>query len=137
MRSPILPVAAKFLLPLILLFSIFLLLRGHDEPGGAFVGGLVGAAAFALHLMAHGASRTRRAFPVQPRSLIVAGLLLASLTAAAPLLAGWPLLATGWREVAVPGGQTVHVGTPLLFEIGVYLVVLGATLTIFVLLAED
>ncbi|HMN02746.1 MAG TPA: MnhB domain-containing protein, partial [Geobacter anodireducens] len=66
MQSLFLATAVRLLLPLLLLFSLFLLLRGHNEPGGGFVGGLVAAAAFALHALAHGVAAARRVLRVEP-----------------------------------------------------------------------
>ena len=76
-NSPIFRTAARLLMPLLLLFSVFLLLRGHNEPGGGFVGGLVAAAAFALYAIAFGVQRARQALLVKPMTLLGAGLLIA------------------------------------------------------------
>lgn len=133
--SLILSTATRYLLPLMLLFSLFLLLRGHNEPGGGFVGGLVTAAAFALYAIAYGVARARRGLRVDPRTLIAGGLLLAAGSGVLSLMKGDPFL-TGWwsvREVPV----LEKVGTPLLFDTGVYLVVVGTTLTILFSLAEE
>jgi multicomponent Na+:H+ antiporter subunit B len=132
MSSLVLSTATRFLMTLLLLFSAFVLLRGHDAPGGGFIGGLVAAAAFALHLFAEDARAARRALRVEPRTLIAAGLLTAAASGVPSVLAGDPFMAGRWGRV---GG--VELGTPLLFDVGVYLVVLGATLTIVFSLAED
>ena len=79
-ESLILSTATRYLLPLLLLFSIFLLLRGHYEPGGGFVGGLVAAAAFALNVIAFGVPRTREILRLDPRVLIGSGVLLAAIS---------------------------------------------------------
>ena len=78
MTSSILQTATRFLMPLLLLFAVFLLLRGHNEPGGGFVGGLVVAAAFVLYSIAYGVSASRRALLVEPSTLLGAGLLVAA-----------------------------------------------------------
>ena len=75
--SPIFRTAARLLMPLLLLFAVFLLLRGHNEPGGGFVGGLVAAAAFALYAIAFGVQRARQALLVNPLTLLGTGLLIA------------------------------------------------------------
>lgn len=139
MTSLILRTATRFMLPLLLLFSIFLLLRGHNEPGGGFTGGLVGAAAFTLYALAFGVSAAREAVWIEPRSLIGAGLLVALGTGLLPLLAGYPLLTHRgfWANLPIPGFGTLELGTPLFFDLGVYLVVLGVTLTIVLPLAEE
>ena len=76
MTSSILQTATRFLMPLLLLFAVFLLLRGHNEPGGGFVGGLVVASAFVLYSIAYGVSASRRALLVDPATLLGVGLLI-------------------------------------------------------------
>jgi multicomponent Na+:H+ antiporter subunit A len=126
--------AAHRLFPLLLLFSIFLLLRGHNAPGGGFVGGLVAAAAFALHLLAFGVASTRRVLRADPRSLIGAGLLLAGASGLVGLALGASFLSGVWGGVAPVVGK---LGTPLCFDVGVYLVVLGVVLLMLFALSED
>jgi multicomponent Na+:H+ antiporter subunit B len=135
MYSLILHTAARFLLPMLLLFSLFLLLRGHDEPGGGFVGGLVAAAAFAMHLIAHDAAETRRVLRADPKTLIGAGLALVSLAGIWGLFLPAPFLTAAWGHTELP--VVGKLGTPLLFDIGVYFSVLGAILTILLALVED
>ncbi len=137
MDSLILRTATRFLLTLLLLFSIFLLLRGHNEPGGGFVGGLVAAAAFALYAIAYDPAATRRTLRVEPRTLIGLGLLTAVASGVAGMAAGRPFMTARWGAASLPGLTPVEIGTPLLFDVGVYLVVLGVTLTIILALAEE
>jgi multicomponent Na+:H+ antiporter subunit B len=134
-RSYILTTATRFLLPLLLLFSIFLLQRGHNEPGGGFVGGLVAGAAFALYTIAYTVRDARRALRVNPRTLIALGLLAAAGSGTLGLLGGEAYLTGLWSTFSVPA--LGKLGTPLLFDVGVYLVVLGVTLTIIYVLAEE
>jgi multicomponent Na+:H+ antiporter subunit B len=134
MHSLILRTASRYLLPLLLLFSVFLLLRGHNEMGGGFVGGLVAATAFSLYAMGYGVQLARQALRINPRILIGAGLLVALASGILPLFAGWPFMTGLWQHPDSPVG---HVGTPLLFDAGVYLLVLGVTLTIIFNLAEE
>lgn len=136
MDSLILRSAARLLLPLLLLFSIFLLLRGHNEPGGGFSGGLVAAAAFSLITIATDVPTTRRTLRVSPRVFIGVGLLIATVSGAAGLVSGGAFLTGLWSDLPLPGGSTLAVGTPLLFDVGVYLVVIGVVLTIILSLAE-
>jgi multicomponent Na+:H+ antiporter subunit B len=137
MSSLILRTAARALEPLLLLFSIFLLLAGHDEPGGGFVGGLIAAAAFGLHALAYGIPDARQLLRVDPRTLVGAGLLLAACAALGPAMAGLPLLTGVWTDVTVPGFGRLIIGTPLLFDAGVYLLVAGVTLLLVLTLAEE
>lgn len=135
MTSVILSTAIRLLLPLLLLFSVFMLLRGHNEPGGGFVGGLVAAAALALYALAEGAEEARRLLKFDPRALIVAGLTLALVSGILPLLLGQPLLTGLWFPYPVPVLE--HLGTPLLFDLGVYLLVAGMALLIVLSLMEE
>jgi multicomponent Na+:H+ antiporter subunit B len=133
----ILSTAARLLLPLLLLFSVFLLLRGHNQPGGGFAAGLVVAAAFALYAIATDVPTARRALGVAPRTLLGAGLLVALGSGLLPVLGGRPFLTGLWSYLPLPGGDRVDVGTPLLFDVGVYLVVIGMALMIVLSLAEE
>jgi multicomponent Na+:H+ antiporter subunit B len=135
--SLILRTATLFLLPLLLLFSVFLLVRGHHEPGGGFSGGLVAAAAFVLYRFAFGREEVRRVLPVDARALIGAGLLVAIAGGSVALFAGRPLLTGLWGQVPVPGVGDIDLGTPLLFDVGVYLTVVGVALSIILPLAEE
>ena len=85
MTSLILRTATRVLMPLLVLFALFMLLRGHNEPGGGFVAGLVVAAAFALHGFTFGVAAARRALIVDPETLLGIGLLVALLTGVAAL----------------------------------------------------
>ena len=137
MNSLILRTSTRLLLTLLLLFAGFLLLRGHNVPGGGFVGGLVAAAAFALYPIAEGPAAARRALHLDPRTLIAGGLLVAAGSGAVSLLVGQPFLTGQWGELPLPGLPAIALGTPLLFDTGVFLVVLGVTQTIVLTLAEE
>ncbi len=134
-RSLLLATAARYLMPLILLFSVFLLLRGHNEIGGGFVGGLVAASGLMLYGIAISPSALRHLLPVEPRLLAGLGLLLALLAGLIPTLAGQPFLTGLWLKTPLP--VIGKVGTPLLFDLGVYLVVIGVVMWILLSLAED
>lgn len=133
----ILYAATRFLMPLQLLFSVFLLLRGHDEPGGGFIAGLVASGAFSLYLFTFGSELTRDLMRIDPRSLIGVGLLLGVLSAFPALLQGQPLLTSQWWLLPLPGGVELKLSTPLIFDLGVYLTVIGTVMTFVVALAES
>jgi multicomponent Na+:H+ antiporter subunit B len=135
MTSSILQTAARVLMPLLLLFAVFLLLRGHNQPGGGFVGGLVVAASFVLYSIAFGVDAARRALLVDPATLLGSGLLVAFVSGLPGLLAGRPFMSAVWTTMDL-GGSAVHVGTPLIFDVGVFLAVIGVVLTIVFTLAE-
>jgi multisubunit Na+/H+ antiporter MnhB subunit len=122
-------------MPLLLLFALFLLFRGHNEPGGGFVGGLVVAVALILYAISYGVSRARRALLVDPFRLLGVGLLVALGSGIPPALRGRPFLTSMWTTV---GGDrlAVDLGTPLMFDVGVFFVVIGVVLTIVFTLAD-
>jgi multisubunit Na+/H+ antiporter MnhB subunit len=122
-------------MPLLLLFAIFLLWRGHNEPGGGFVGGLVVAASFVLYLMANGVDAARRALVVDPATLLGGGLFLALVSGVPAALMGRPFMTALWTRVGT-GRAALDVGTPLLFDVGVFLAVIGVVLTIVFTLAD-
>ncbi len=126
MNSVILNALARLFFVAMLAFSVFILLRGHNEPGGGFIGGLAASAAFAVTTMAFGVEAGRRWLFVHPIALLGIGLSLAILSGLAPLLAGQaPFLTHLWTSV---GG--IKLGTTIIFDLGVYLVVLGGVLAI-------
>jgi multicomponent Na+:H+ antiporter subunit B len=133
----ILHTAALFIMPLQLMFSLFLLLRGHDEPGGGFIGGLVAASAFVLYAFAFGATATRRILRVDPRDLLSAGLLFALASTIPAFLAGQPMLTAHWWELPLPGDTYLKLSTVLIFDIGVYAAVLGTIMTFVISLMES
>ena len=118
-------------MPLLLVFAVFLLLRGHNQPGGGFVGGLVAAAAFALYAIAFGVHRARQALLVSPLTLIGVGLSIALLSGMPGVLRGQPFLTAVWPPGFLP------FGTPAVFDLGVFLVVAGVVLMMIFSLAEE
>lgn len=137
MNSLIFRTATGVLLPVMLVLSIVVLLRGHNEPGGGFVGGLVAAAAFSLHTLSHRGVDTRALLRLNPLVLVGVGLLTAAMSGVPGLLAGSAYLEGLWLTVSLPGSLgDIKLGTPLLFDIGVYLLVLGGTMVMVLSLEE-
>lgn len=134
MKSIILKTASNYLLPVLLLFSVFILLRGHYNSGGGFVGGLVAAIAFVLHSFANGLESARAMFKYPPTALIPVGLSLAFLSGALPMFFGQPFMTGLWLKQSIP--VIGSVGTALFFDLGVYIVVIGVTLTILFTISE-
>jgi multicomponent Na+:H+ antiporter subunit B len=128
MKSTILQTASNYLLPILLLFSVFLLLRGHYYPGGGFVGGLVASIAFVLHSFAYGTNDTMKILQYKPLSLIPVGLIIATLSMFLPVLFGLPVMTGLWFDEPIP--VIGMIGSALFFDLGVYLVVIGVVLTI-------
>ena len=133
--SLILRTTTRLLFPLTLVFSVFLLLRGHNEPGGGFVGGLAAAAGFALVLASDGLDKARELLRFDPLIFVGVGLALALLSGVPPLFDGGAYLTGQWLEAKVP--VVGHLGTPFVFDLGVYLAVLGVVVTIVFELAEE
>ena len=135
-QSLILRTAIRYLFPLLLLFALFLLLRGHYLPGGGFVASLVAAAAFSLVMFGFGVEHARELLRLHPLQLIGAGLITAVLSALlAPLFFQKPFMTGLWLDAFhIPAIGTL--GSPLLFDIGVFLTVLGVVLHIIFTLAE-
>ena len=133
--SLILRATTRLLFPLTLDFSVFLLIRGHNEPGGGFVGGLTAAAAFALILASDGLDKARELLRVDPLVLVGVGLATALLSGVPPLFDGGAFLTGHWLDAKIP--VIGHLGTPLVFDVGVYLAVLGVVVAFLLELAEE
>lgn len=133
--SLILRTVARFLVPLLLLFSVFLLLRGHNEPGGGFIAGLVASMAFAFLMLALDVGKAAWALRVDPRSLLGVGLLVAALSALPSMFLGQAPFTSQWWSPVLPVVGEIKLSTPLIFDIGVYLTVIGAVMTIVLTLA--
>ena len=135
MRSLILRTASRYLMVLLVLFSIFILFRGHNEPGGGFVGGLLIAGAFALYALAYEAEAARRLLRFDPRTIIGVGLVTAAGSGLAAVWHGQPFLTGLWLPYPIP--FLGKLGTVFFFDLGVYLVVLGTTLLVLFTLEEE
>ncbi len=138
MNSLILSAATRLLVALMLLFSVYMLLRGHNEPGGGFIGGLIASIGFALYAMAHGAEETRRALRLAPETIAMLGVGITLLAGLWSVLVGNSPFTGQWVFIgAEDGSKGLPLSTVLLFDIGVYLVVVGAVLTLVLTLEED
>lgn len=136
MNTLILRTVAPVITALMLLFSVFVLLRGHNEPGGGFIGGLIAASALAIYGIAFGVGAVRRALRFHPMAIAGTGLLLATISGLASIFLGVPFMTGLWVypvffEVEVP------LATVMSFDIGVYLVVVGAITSIALALEQE
>ena len=129
MNTLIFRTVAPFVTALMLVFSVFVLLRGHNEPGGGFIGGLIAASAFAIQGLAFGVAAVRRALWFHPMSVSAFGLVLSCLAGLVSMAAGVPFM-TGLWIAPVLFGVAVPLSTVMLFDAGVYLVVVGAITSI-------
>ncbi len=129
MNTLIFRTIAPFLTALMLLFSVFILLRGHNEPGGGFIGGLIAASALAIYGIARGVGSVRRAIVFHPLSIAGFGLLMSSAAGLLSLFFAVPFM-TGLWIYPVVFGVEVPLSSVLVFDVGVYLVVVGAITSI-------
>ena len=129
-RSVLFEVVARLLFHPILLFALYLLLAGHNAPGGGFVAGLVAGLAFTVRYLAGGKPELDEATSVDAGLLLGGGLTLAVLTALAPMAFGWPPLTSLTAHPELPLLGTVHLSTSLLFDAGVFLIVVGLVLDV-------
>jgi multicomponent Na+:H+ antiporter subunit A len=136
-RSPILSVGVDSVFHTILLLSLFLLLTGHNAPGGGFIGGLVAGSAFVLCYVSGAVPAVAERAPVSPRVLFGFGLVIALASGIVPMLAGQPFLDSGVIERELPLFGSVKLVTVLFFDIGVYLIVVGLVLSVLRVLGED
>ncbi len=127
-RSYIFERLVRVMFFLVNLVALYLLLRGHNWPGGGFIAGLASAISLVLLSLGLGVDALSRLFRLDPGRLATAGLTLAVLTGLAPMLGGRPFLEHFQTHLhGVPLLGSVHLGTPLLFDTGVYLLVVGIT----------
>lgn len=134
MTSIILYTASRFLLTLMLLFSLWVLFRGHNAPGGGFIAGLISASAFALYLIAHGPKKLRQLVHINLFLLLSIGLSLTLISGLIGIFSQKPFLTGTWLVL-----KPLHLslGTPLLFDVGIYLVVLSGILIMLLSLEES
>lgn len=137
MSSMILRTANGIIFPLTLVFALYMALKGHNAPGGGFIGGLIAAVAFVLYRMSHGQEAMARLMPVHPRVIVASGLALATLTGIVPLLFGKPLLRSIAPYIDFGIGDKVHLPSALWFDLGVLLVVVGVSVGMIVRLGEE
>ncbi|MBB3947297.1 multicomponent Na+:H+ antiporter subunit B [Rhizobium skierniewicense] len=135
MNTLIFRTVAPVITSLMLLFSIFVLLRGHNEPGGGFIGGLIAVSALAVYGIAFGVGTVRRAIVFDPLSIAGFGLLLATLSGMVSVFVGVPFMTGLWIYPSLAGVE-VPLATVISFDIGVYLVVVGGFTAIALALEE-
>jgi len=128
----ILAIFARLLLPLALLVSVFIFLRGHNLPGGGFIAGLITAIALIVQYLANGVSWTHSRLPERTQPLIAAGLGIALLTGLASWAFGHPFLTSTFGHMNWPLVGEFELASAMAFDLGVYLVVVGATLLILI-----
>ena len=132
--DPILPTVAKLAVPLTVLGSVVLFLHGHNLPGGGFIAGVMAAAAGAMYLLAFGIGRAAR---IPWWKVSVLGLLVSVLTGTVPFLLGRAYMQQAIWHFRLPVIGDYELPTATFFDLGVYLIVLGTLMTVFVELAQE
>ncbi|SDU44326.1 monovalent cation/H+ antiporter subunit A [Pseudomonas yamanorum] len=130
-------VLVRLLLPIALVVSFYLFMRGHNQPGGGFVAGLVMSVAFTLQYMVAGTQWVEAQMSLRPMRWMGFGLLSATLTGLGALLAGYPFLTTHTWHFSLPVLGDIHVASALFFDVGVYAMVVGSTLLMLTALGHQ
>lgn len=128
-ESPILRTVTRFAVPLTILVSFVIFQQGHNLPGGGFIAGVLAAAAGAMYLLAFG---VRSAARVPWWRISITGLLCSLMSGTVPFLRGWTFMDHGILDFEAPLLGHVHLPTATFFDLGVYLIVVGTLMTVFV-----
>lgn len=136
-RSELMDTTARGLFHITLMISVWMAFRGHNAPGGGFIGGLVAASAFVMLYLARGADALRHAVRVTPSTLIGVGLALSAVTGLVPVLLSEQLLESDLIPFTVPIIGDIKLATSVIFDLGVYLLVVGVVLLVISELGTD
>ena len=130
-------VLVRLLLPIALVVSFYLFMRGHNQPGGGFVAGLVMSVAFILQYMVAGTQWVEAQMSLRPMRWMGFGLFSATLTGLGALFAGYPFLTTHTWHLSLPVLGDIHIASALFFDVGVYAMVVGSTLLLLTALGHQ
>lgn len=133
-KTIMLATAIKLLMPLFIIFSLYLLFRGHNDPGGGFIGGLIGSMGFVFYTMTFGSEVTIKTYKINSMALIATGLFFAAASGIISIFYGDIFLTARWEDYYLP--FIGRPGTPILFDIGVYILVMGIILKITFSMSE-
>lgn len=128
MNSIILQIAAKYLKWILLVFAVLALFRGHNHPGGGFIGGLMAGLAIVYRGFAYNAFQIKEELKDRPERYIALGLAIIMLSLVPSLLKGVTLMTGLWITVSFPFSEGLKLGTPFLFDVGVFFTIIGVTL---------
>jgi monovalent cation:proton antiporter len=136
MISLILNRIARIVIHILLIFSIFLLLKGHNEPGGGFIAGLMASVSIVLIYLTYNIETVKKFMPISYPAMIALGLFFAAGTGLGSVVLGYPFLTQTFDYVHIPLVGEIELATALIFDIGVFLTVVGATLLIISSIGE-
>jgi multicomponent Na+:H+ antiporter subunit A len=134
--SDLLQTGSRTIVPTLLVVSVLLLVVGHNEPGGGFVGGLLAGSGLLVVFLTGGAKAVGHVLPLRPATLIGSGIALAMVTALGGLVFAGSLLASGKLDLNLGWFGEFEMGSALIFDIGVYLVVVGLVATVLMRLGD-
>lgn len=135
MKTLILSTVIKILIPIFLGFAIYMFFRGHNQPGGGFIAGLIASIPFMIYAMAYGVEKVSEIFRIKPMFMATIGLLLAAISGVFSMFIGDPVMTSLWLPEKV--SIIAKVGTPILFDLGVFFLVAGVVLKITFLLTKE
>jgi multicomponent Na+:H+ antiporter subunit B len=136
MNTVIFRTLAPLIVAIMLVFSAYICLRGHNEPGGGFIGGLIAAASLEVLALAIGVKATRTALRFDPVSIAGFGVFMAGLSGLLSLFIDAPFMTSIWWFPVI-GGTEIALSTPLIFDLGVYFTVFGALASIGLALISE
>jgi multisubunit Na+/H+ antiporter MnhB subunit len=136
LRNIILEKIVSLFMRVMVIFSVYLLLRGHNNPGGGFIGGIIASTGFIFYAIIFGTDSLQKVIKIKPQSFIGIGLFLVLIAALLPTFFATEMLTGLWVKAEIPVLGTLHAGTPLIFDTGVYVVVIGVILTIVISIME-
>ena len=128
MNTVILQIAQIFVRGLLLLFAVIALLRGHNHPGGGFIGGLLAGMSIVLKGFAFDIDSVRASLKMSPQAYIATGLIIIVASFLPSIIVGEEFMKGLWLVISLPFGNEIKLGTPLVFDIGVFFAVIGVTL---------
>lgn len=134
MKTVILETLLKLLIPIFIVFALYMFVRGHDNPGGGFIAGLIVVIPVMIHSIAYSSEETIKKYHIKPILMTVCGLFLAALSGTVGMIDGAPFMTSIWSEYTIP--LLGKVGTPILFDLGVMLIVSGMVLKVTFLFSE-
>jgi multicomponent K+:H+ antiporter subunit A len=135
-HPPIMQALTRLLFPLMIMVAVFIFIRGHNLPGGGFIAGLIAAVALIVQYLANGISWTAQRLKIDMHWVIGSGLLIATLTGLVSMMLGYPFLTTTYTYLTWPVVGKFEVASAFVFDLGVFLVVVGATVMILVQLGK-
>ena len=131
MTPVLLQLSSKYLSKILYFLAVWFFLKGHNNPGGGFIAGLMVAAALMLNLLSFDTAHVRKSLPVRPLKIALCGVLLSLISGLLPLFAGKDFFTGLWLpEFSVPFLGVLHLGSPLIFDLGVFIAVVGFAVSV-------